>query len=148
MPAAVKKMSKSKEEMVKPTIPTSPSNPAHPAHQTYSTMVLNAVVDGGRLGASRPAILKHVFANCAVGDVTKTEGYIKRALKQLIETEQIVPAASKGRKGSGSFKLAVQAVVKKPKAKSARKPVARKSTPKKVAAAKKEPVAKKTAAKK
>ena len=40
MSAAVKKMSKSKEEMVKPTIPTSPSNPAH---STYSTMVLNAV---------------------------------------------------------------------------------------------------------
>ena len=153
MPAAAKKMSKPKEALMKPAAPKSSlSSSSNPAHPSFSTMILNVVVDGGRKGASRPAILKNVLANCPPGDAAKTEGFIKRALKKLIETEQVVPAAIQGRKGSGCFKVAAD--VKKPKVKSARKPMskklttkkaAKKPTTKKVAAAKK-PAAKKVAA--
>ena len=138
---------------------TKPKVPA--AHPPYAAMIAAAIKGlGDKKGSSRQAILKSVVANNKV-DAAKAAVRVRLALKKLIADKKVVAAAAAGKKGAGSYKLAVvekkaKKVVKKPKAKkvvkkkpakkAAKKPAAKKPAAKKPAA--KKPAAKKPAAKK
>ena len=118
---------------------TKPKVPA--AHPPYAAMIAAAIKGlGDKKGSSRQAILKHVVANNKV-DAAKAAVRVRLALKKMIAAKKVVAAAAAGKKGAGSFKLAV---VEK-KAKKVKKPKAKK--PKKAKKAAKKPAAKKPKAK-
>ena len=118
-----------------------------PVHPPYATMIAGAIKGlGDKKGSSRQAILKFLVANNKV-DAAKAAVCVRRALKKMIESKTVVSAATAGKKGAGSFKLAaVEKKVKAPKEKKAKKPIKKKPAAKKPAA--KKPAAKKPAAKK
>jgi histone H1/5 len=132
---------------------TKPKVPA--AHPPYAAMIAAAIKGlGDKKGSSRQAILKSVVANNKV-DAAKAAVRVRLALKKLIADKKVVAAAAAGKKGAGSYKLAVvekkaKKVVKKPKAKKVVKKKPAKKAAKKPAAKKaaKKPAAKKPAAKK
>merc|ERR1712045_1067084 len=102
--------------------PAKPKAPA--AHPPYAQMIKAAIKAlGDKKGSSRQAILKYVCANYKV-DAAKAAGRVRIALKKLVDSKAIVAAAAAGKKGAGSFKLAEKP--KKPKAKPAKKPAAKK----------------------
>merc|ERR1739844_42527 len=111
------------------------------AHPPYAAMIKAAIKAlGDKKGSSRQAILKYICANNKV-DAAKAVSRTRIALKKLVESKALVAAAA-GKKGAGSFKLAVkEPAAKKPKA--AKKPAAKKPAAKKPAA--KKPAAKKAA---
>merc|ERR1739846_4888 len=110
-----------------------PKAPA--AHPPYAAMIKAAIKAlGDKKGSSRQAILKYICANNKV-DAAKAVSRTRIALKKLVESKALVAAAAAGKKGAGSFKLAV----KEP---AAKKPAAKKAAAKKPKAAKK-PAAKK-----
>ena len=120
-----------------------PKNPVD--HPTYAVMVVDAIRGlGDRKGSSRQAILKHILANNKV-DAMKAAVMVRKALSRLVAANQIVAAATAGRKGAGSFKLSPELKKAKPAQKTKAKKVAAKKTTKKAGAAKK---AKKQVAKK
>ena len=111
-------------------------------HPPYSTMVIDAIRGlADRKGSSRQAILKHVLANNKV-DTVKAAVLVRKSLTRLVASNQIVAAATAGRKGAGSFRLSPE--LKKAKAKKVAAKISKKA-PKKAGAAKK---AKKPASKK
>ena len=111
-------------------------------HPPYSTMVVDAIRGlADRKGSSRQAILKHVLANNKV-DTAKAAVLVRKSLTRLVASNQIVAAATAGRKGAGSFRLSPE--LKKAKAKKVAARISKK-VPRKAGAAKK---AKKPAAKK
>merc|ERR1739847_184996 len=123
------------------------------AHPPYANMIVAAIKAlKDKKGSSRQAILKYVVANNKVADADKAAVRVKLALRKLVATKKVVPAAAAGKKGAGSFKLpAKEPAAKKPKAKKAKKPKAAKKPAAKKAAkpkAAKKPAAKKPAAKK
>ena len=74
-------------------------------HPPYSTMVVDAIRGlADRKGSSRQAILKHVLANNKV-DTAKAAVLVRKSLTRLVASNQIVAAATAGRKGAGSFRL-------------------------------------------
>merc|ERR1719237_98883 len=125
-----------------PKVKKAPAKPKAPAaHPPYAAMIKAL---GDKKGSSRQAILKYICANNKV-DAAKAVSRTRIALKKLVESKALVAAAAAGKKGAGSFKLAVkEPAAKKPKA--AKKPAAKKPAAKKPAA--KKPAAKKAAPKK
>ena len=111
------------------------------AHPPYAAMIAAAIKGlGDKKGSSRQAILKYVVANNKV-DADKAAVRVKLALRKLIASKKVVAAAAAGKKGAGSYKLAVaKKKVKRPKAKKPAKK-AKKPTKK----ADKMPAAKKAA---
>ena len=117
-------------------------------HPPYSTMVIDAIRGlADRKGSSRQAILKHVLANNKV-DAAKAAVLVRKSLTRLVASNQIVAAATAGRKGAGSFRLSPELkkamAGQKAKAKKVAAKISKKA-PKKAGAAKK---AKKPASKK
>ena len=129
-------------------------------HPPYSTMVIDAIRGlADRKGSSRQAILKHVLANNKV-DAAKAAVLVRKSLTRLVASNQIVAAATAGRKGAGSFRLSpelkkavagqkakakkVAAKIFKKAPKKAKKPASKKMGKK----AAKKPGVKKAAAKK
>ena len=117
-------------------------------HPPYSTMVVDAIRGlADRKGSSRQAILKHVLANNKV-DTVKAAVLVRKSLTRLVASNQIVAAATAGRKGAGSFRLSPELkkamAGQKAKAKKVAAKISKKA-PKKAGAAKK---AKKPASKK
>ena len=114
-------------------------------HPPYSTMVVDAIRGlADRKGSSRQAILKHVLANNKV-DTAKAAVLVRKSLTRLVASNQIVAAATAGRKGAGSFRLSPE--LKKAKAKKVAARISKK-VPRKAGAAKKAKKMGKKAAKK
>ena len=122
-----------------------------PSHPTFAVMITQAITAlKERTGSSRQAILKYVCANNKV-DANIAQAYVNKTLKKMFEANILLAGGAVGRKGAGSYKLAVKqktAVVKKKVA--AKKPAVKKTGKKSAAkkAAAKKPAAKKAAAKK
>lgn len=115
-------------------------------HPTTAIMVSAAIKNlKERGGSSLQAIKKYISATYKV-DAEKMAPFIKKYLKASVASGSLVQTKGKG--ASGSFKLATQAVTKKPAAKSPAKAkrAAPKPTPKKAPVVKK-PVSKRTAKK-
>ena len=112
---------------------TKPKVPA--AHPPYAAMIAAAIKGlGDKKGSSRQAILKHVVANNKV-DAAKAAVRVRLALKKMIAAKKVVAAAAAGKKGAGSFKLAVvEKKAKKVKKLKAKKPKKAKKAAKKPAA--------------
>lgn len=121
-------------------------------HPTTAVMVSSAIKNlKERGGSSLQAIKKYIGATYKV-DAEKMAPFIKKYLRSSVASGSLVQTKGKG--ASGSFKLATQAVTKKPATKSATKakkpaakPAPKKAAPKK-AAAKKSPAKKKAPEKK
>lgn len=122
-----------------------------PAHPITSVMVNKAIADlKEKGGSSLQAIKKYIAANYKV-DVDRLAPFIRKYLKNAVESGALV--RTKGKGASGSFKLDAKPVKgeKKPAAKKVvAKPKAGRGAPKKAPAAKKAVAAKpkKAAAKK
>ena len=88
--------------------------PASVAVPTYKEMVLEAIEDNGGKVVSRPAVFKFVTQKYGLQH-DKVRLLINRALKNLLDHEEIKMAKRPGMKGSGSYSLTSM----KPKAKAA-----------------------------
>lgn len=110
-------------------------------HPTTAVMVSAAIKNlKERGGSSLQAIKKYISATYKV-DAEKMAPFIKKYLKSSVVSGSLVQTKGKG--ASGSFKLATQAVTKKPATKAAKSPKkVVKAAPKKASPAPKKPVKK------
>ena len=118
-------------------------------HPVYAEMIVTAITTlKERNGSSGIAIKKYIKANFAVKD--NADVFIRGGLKKGVEKGTLTQV--KGNGASGSFKVTKvekpKKVKKTPKKPVAKKPAAKKATPKKKPAAKKATPKKKAAAKK
>ena len=99
-------------------------------HPLYSDMVLEAIIFNGYKKVSRQAIMKHVMEKYSL-NFEFAKRNVKKALKQLLEDETILPSAEAGKSGAGSYKMMAASVhayrnkeseVPKKKAKDSPKP--------------------------
>ena len=78
-------------------------------HPLYSDMVLEAIIFNGYKKVSRQAILKHVMEKYSL-NFEFAKRNVKKALKQLLEDETILPSAEAGKNGAGSYKMMAASV--------------------------------------
>ena len=78
-------------------------------HPLYSDMVLEAIIFNGYKKVSRQAILKHVMEKYSL-NFEFAKRNVKKALKQLLEDETILPSAEAGKSGAGSYKMMAASV--------------------------------------
>ncbi len=106
--------------------------PTHPPTATMVTAAIQTLKERG--GSSLQAIKKYISANYKV-DVEKLAPFIKKYLKSAVTSGALIQTKGKG--ASGSFKISAakktEKKVKKPKAKTVKKPKAAKKTVKKAA---------------
>ena len=78
-------------------------------HPLYSDMVLEAIIFNGYKKVSRQAIMKHVMEKYSL-NFEFAKRNVKKALKQLLEDETILPSAEAGKSGAGSYKMMAASV--------------------------------------
>ena len=78
-------------------------------HPLYSDMVLEAIIFNGYKKVSRQAIMKHVMEKYSL-NFEFAKRNVKKALKQLLEDETILPSAEAGKNGAGSYKMMAASV--------------------------------------